>query len=611
MNRFLLVLVICVLSTGIALAQTTPPPDIPYYSNLIPGTAYPIAIALPIIGHGTVIASVNGTALANGGTIFSSTGSWSLEAGNFMVGVNPPNGSGLHIWDATSNIQASPVLPLIAGKTFTVAATQNGYHLALYVCSPTCVKTFVPDAGKLGISTAAYIGGSGSGIRICKNCHIWGVRISSSLSDDEVQQYALSAISDPYPSPSPSPAPTPSTSSSPTSSPTASPTPTAVPTTVGGSCDTSALSNNSSWPASCQFALGSSWHQVITSNMASHLASNDSAAISKIMQYGDWRANYIINPISSALTNSPYNNGGGYPNYVCQRGDSSCVQLKVRCTGGSGYCSSSSGNLDGLSIYFPKYGVPEGGGGGIYDEHESVLDCVSIAPNCREVDMYDFDTIHNPPSGGWSGSITVGAGDYTDPINGSGWGDTSHGGTVTASGATMFPSLIRSSEIANGINGIKHAIQIDVFCGNGKVYPATSPLSFSCSNNTNAVPAGTRFYWDESCDTIGSHSIDAWSKAILCALHTYGGFATDTSDSTSIIFQDSEMQFGGQTGYANYLQSWAKTYGTDLGFRQGGGEVYSSNFNNGSNGFNRSFVSSHLHVLNPCVNGLAGTQGSC
>jgi hypothetical protein len=328
------------------------------------------------------------------------------------------------------------------------------------------------------------------------------------------------------------------------------------------------------------------------------------------MNAGDWRANYV--PIPLPASNSPYNHGGGYPNYVCQPGDNSCVKLTLNCNGGAGYCYGYNGDARNLSIYFPKYGVPEGNGGSnSYDEHMEVLDCVSIAPSCREVDMYNYGVTFDPPSGGWSGSISVGGASYSDPINGSGWGDTSHGGTAVASGAMALPSEIRSSEVAAGINGIQHAIEIDVYCGAGSVYPATHPLTHSCSNNANAIPAGARFYWDESCSTINGYSVDAWSKAILCALHTYGGYAADTSGSTNIIFQNSEMEFGGNTGYTNYLQDWAKRYGTDLGFTQNGAEPWSAGFDNGKNGFNRSFVSAHLHVLNPCVNGLAGTQGSC
>jgi hypothetical protein len=349
--------------------------------------------------------------------------------------------------------------------------------------------------------------------------------------------------------------------------------------------------------------------------MAANHLSNSGAIIARLMTYGDWRTAYIVNPFSS-LGNSGFNHGSGYPNYVCQPGDNSCVQLTISCNGDkAGYCKGPSGDVNGLSVWWPKFGVPESNGSG-NDMHESVLDCRSIAPSCREVDLNDFGTTHNPPSGGWSGTLNIGSGSYGDPINGSGWGDTSHGGTAVASGAMAFPAEIRSSEIANGINGIQHAIEIDVFCGTGKVYPATNPLSFDCKNssggidNSNTATSGARFYWSDSCSTISGYPTDAWSKAVLCALHTYGGYAADTSDSTNIIFQDSEMQFGGGTGYTNYLEPWAQTYGTNLG-NWSGADHWSAGFDNGGNGFNSAFVSARLFILNPCVNGLAGTQGSC
>ena len=131
--------------------------------------------------------------MALGGTIMSSIGSWNLEAGNFTVGLNPLGASGLHIYQVGPGIQTSGSASLIAGKQYTIASTINGVHLSLYVCSPLCIKTYTIDTKPLALGTAAYIGGSGSGIRTCSTCHIWGVKVLTPLTDQQVQAYALAS----------------------------------------------------------------------------------------------------------------------------------------------------------------------------------------------------------------------------------------------------------------------------------------------------------------------------------------------------------------------------------------------------------------------------------
>jgi hypothetical protein len=378
-------------------------------------------------------------------------------------------------------------------------------------------------------------------------------------------------------------------------------------------CDLSTLTNNASWPAACQFAVDGPWHQHIPDGVRAgeHYARNSLGVVTQLLQKGRWIANYIHVP-NNIMVNRGYINGGGYPSYVCQVGDSSCIQLTISCSGGPGWCSNRRGTIDGLSLYLPKYAIPESNGGRNVDNHMNVLDCVTIAPNCREVNLYNYGATMNPPSGGYAPGTVLGVagGDYTDPIHGDGWGSTSIGGEVTRSRATLFPGYVRSSEMENGIDGIPHAIQLDIACGdtNIHVFPATGSFGTSCPDWANAAPAGARFYWDEPCDVISMRNLDGWSKALLCALHNYGGYAVDTNGFTSIVFQDSEMPFGGITGFTDYVTPFAQRYGTNLGFAQfGTNTVYSANLSS----MDDVDVEAHFHMLEPCVNGTARSQGSC
>jgi hypothetical protein len=484
-QRWLAIFVFAALSCTAAFAQPvpTPPPDVLYYSNLMPGTAYPIAVTLPRIGRGTIIASINGTALVNGGTIFSSTGSWSLEAGNFTVGINPKGGGGLHFWDTVANLQASPVLPLIAGKTVTVAATQNGYHLSMYVCSPTCVKTFVPDAGALGVGTAANIGGSGNGIRVCVKCHIWGVRVSSSLSDDQIQKYALSAIDDPYPSSTPTPSPT----IAPTAPPTAVPTPTPTNTPKA-----SAL-----W--------FTQWHgnQTVGSNPA--LASN-----------------------SNAIINTLYANGGkhltfpgardGVPSFWTAKSSDPQVQINVQEPTGIGRVASR--------WYIPTGAYPAPNS----DHHISVLQ-----PDGMTIfECWEFNG-GNAYNGGGSVSCTSAAAIRLDSTG----FNTNGGWPAMAAGSSTRLGYSSVAELSTGV--IPHALEATPACAEDStiVGQATAPLGQQCGSQSGPGVRAGQYLWSDVTPSqlppIGSNGMNKATYMVCVALNQYGALVGDTNGNWNSI----------------------------------------------------------------------------
>ncbi len=409
--------------------------------------------------------------------------------------------------------------------------------------------------------------------------------------------------------------------------------------TVGGTTATGcpgilSLTNNASWPSSCQFAVNGPWHQKIPTNHP--YDPNDAAVVAGLLQVGDQPGaggTMFINQIL-VPNNSSTMRGEGYPNYVCQSGDTSCVQVQIDCRGGTGWCDGfkNTGSIQGDTLYVPKFGIPEENGVVGNDHHMSVLDCATAPSHCLEWNFYS-DYHSSPPAdyalppGGYAtgAHLVVDAADYTDPIKGDGW-STAVGGTVTVSGATMLPALVRSSEVMDGIFGIQHALSLAVSCGTGNTGPSINGDSYDCGNlgypMDPGAPAGARFYWDEPCTgagSIDSRPIDPYSKALLCALHTYGGYVTDTNGSYAAFqVDDVEMTFGGVTGYTDYVTPFIQNYGTEYPMTWYGGTFgdwwtasIGHSFSGRTSPLSAQDFQTHMHMLDRCVDGNAGSQGTC
>ena len=104
--RTIAALLFCLLFASAANAAPKSTAPMLIYSNPTPGPTYPITIPMPafVNGHATVIASVNGSALAAGGALLTRVGSWNLEAGNFTAGKNP---AGAAACTSTTSVRAS------------------------------------------------------------------------------------------------------------------------------------------------------------------------------------------------------------------------------------------------------------------------------------------------------------------------------------------------------------------------------------------------------------------------------------------------------------------------------------------------------------------------
>ena len=516
----------------------TEAPLIIYYTNSKPGTAYPVPIKLPQLAHKTAIAEVNGSALAAGGTIISFSGSWNIEAGDFIPGVNPIGSNGAHDWDALQGLQASAAVSLIPGKTVTVAGTQNGKTLAYYVCTPICTKTSVADIGSLGPGVSAYIGAAGPGIRVCSSCHIFGVQVSSPMTDDQVQAYALAAPADPY-GPNPTPSPTPAPSVSPTTGPPA--TPTAVPTSAGA------------WPAPGWVPYpGSVLTAVVGPNPT---YTSNSAAIVRAVYGGE--PNSIGHLQTEAGLSQPSGADYSQPLYF---GNASDPAYKVTCSMYGGSCPAS-----GVTVHIPRGAYPAGG----TDHHIAIRDLSSG----KDVMLWLA-----PIPNGKGGSYSVGWGTV---ISSNGNGLDAVGGT--ASGLSALWAL-RATDVQH--NAINHAIivQINGESQDGYVYPA--------------VGWDNGYFHSDPWPMMGAHfwldvpppynNCPQASTSILTAYNKYGFYFADNGG-VSIpepnYESDEPYTFqGGASAWKPVIQSLGGNYPGTV------------NIAMSSCGID---MSTHLHVLNP------------
>jgi hypothetical protein len=398
--------------------------------------------------------------------------------------------------------------------------------------------------------------------------------------------------------------PTPHPSPTPVKSPTPTPTPVPTSTPVSGGCNTSLLSNSASWPASCQFNLNGPWHALVPANP--QIVSNSAAVVTNMVVTNG------SNPFSYNTYLNPEINsrgGGGYPNYVCQPNSRDCVQVVVNCQGGSGYCSgfNGSGTINGLSMYIPRYALAEGipdVTGGYTDAHLTNLDCESTPGTCREWDFWQDTNV--PPSGGFRSGQTysVYAGNYSDPIHGDGFRTDIVGGEATVAGNTQLASQVRVAELQNGLYGIQHALQLSAACSNDQnVYPALHPGAFNActgGNSYNAPPTGAHFYWDESCPTIAQRPLDSMSRAMLCALHTYGGYITDTNGNNAgfQINGAESFQQSVALGYSDFVTPYILTNGTNEGWIYRGTNSYVYTVGMGIQGrLSTQDIQTHFHWI--------------
>jgi hypothetical protein len=242
------------------------------------------------------------------------------------------------------------------------------------------------------------------------------------------------------------------------------------------------------------------------------LATNSASIVTAMNNAGDLEFGFWHNE-----------DAGGVPVYAAMASD---PLVTVTCTR---YCQASSAQINIPAQARPDTAICNSGG-----------DCQMgvIEPDGTEYALYG----QHPAYSGGSTLAVVGL--AWAPISGSGVDPNfmslafpGRGGGDVANG-TMMATLSEPTvaEISSGT--IYHALNINVACESGQVFPGSNAEDCASKFGYTGPPAGSRFQLaltnaqidGTAGNTIGYNAANTapWERAILLAMHTYGAYATIT-----------------------------------------------------------------------------------
>ena len=122
----------------------------------------------------------------------------------------------------------------------------------------------------------------------------------------------------------------------------------------------------------------------------------------------------------------------------------------------------------------------------------------------------------------------------------------------------MSAGLLRANELASG--HINHALFLATQCANGSQYPAFAGAMTDPCTGGSGPPLGGRLWYDvPDATTNANNALKPWEKAILNALHDYGGYLEDDIGGAAHV---SGIGFAAESGEGSYA------YGTVDPFAQ-------------------------------------------
>ena len=324
----------------------------------------------------------------------------------------------------------------------------------------------------------------------------------------------------PFPATAPSAAPG---QSAPTAAPAAAtPPPTATPAPPVSGMPV----NGVEWATSfTPFSAGSVWNTPVSANPT--YAANSASVIAAEFNGGNSQ------PVRDQEAGT-YDYG--HPIYYASATD---PVVNVAC---NMYCPSSYPK----TMYMPAKARPALGS----DAHLGV-----VQPDGTEIDMWA--TYGTPGGSGqvpqtrnWQAGDTVTAGNVTSCGNFfTGTGIVTVGPAATAGGACLSAGLLRANELASG--HINHALFLISQCAVGSQYPAFAAASTDPCTSGSGPPLGGRLWYDVPDATTNANSALApWEKAILNALHDYGGYLEDDIGGASQVSGIGFLAESGESSYA-------------------------------------------------------------
>lgn len=298
----------------------------------------------------------------------------------------------------------------------------------------------------------------------------------------------------------------------PTAAPTAAPTtkPTALPTlapNVPLPTNFTAIVNGQPWPTTFRPYIGTPINSTLPDTGATLLA-NSAKIIAAMnaaghLEFGLWRNE----------------GGGGMPVYTAKATD---PLVTVTCTQ---YCQAASVKINIPAKARPEAAICPG------DCQMSVIEPTGVEYSLYgQTPAYAGGTSLSVVGMAWASILTGNGVDPTPPYSTTAPGS---GGGNVANGLMMMPQDMPTvAEIASGV--IPHALQINVNCGTGVVFPGSTNQQCAYAG----PPAGARFQLvltdaqinGTAANAIGYNAANTapWERTILHAMHDYGAYATVT-----------------------------------------------------------------------------------
>ena len=232
---------------------------------------------------------------------------------------------------------------------------------------------------------------------------------------------------------------------------------------------------------------------------------------------------------SSALQiREPGPNDYGHPVYFATGSD---PVVNLACTT---YCNAPDNGGVPATMHIPPKARPAGG----TDASMAV-----IQPDGTEIDFFaaygspgsstDWQAPHDEQARDWQAGDTISAANIANCGSfATGSGFMAVGPGSTAADQCDAGGQVKINELTAGV--INHAIAIQLACANGAVYPAPPGASTDQCTSGVGAPLGARLWYDVPDDqTNANPNLHPWERAILNALHDYGGFFTDNGSGGS------------------------------------------------------------------------------
>lgn len=266
-------------------------------------------------------------------------------------------------------------------------------------------------------------------------------------------------------------------------------------------------------------------------------------------------------------------NDYGFPFYTNAPTD---PQMKLHCYEPWGTCP-----FEGKLLRIPANAARAEG---CCDHHLTIIDAATN-------DEYDFYEAPGTSAIVDGGTFTVGFGALMNLKTGSGFG----GGVSVAAGASSLGGVVTLAEFASG--RISHALAMAAYCStSGSVFPATATATQPCDTNGPTPPLGARFWLDSSAADIDALNVSRPAKMVLKALHDYGAFMTDTNGKSASM----DIRNVPESPTSNpAVLTWAAANLPALSWA-------ANNYMLDLYTLPKSFWTTHLHVVDPCV-----TKQSC